>query len=203
MNNTASRWSILIGWLFINLIGFAFAGAFLHNFPLQYSPSIHTFRTRFDLAPAVVGFIFGFTPALLTGWLQWVILRRHWQISRSWIISVPLGMGVMHFLADGFVYAGDGTGFVLAGGLVVGAVQWQLLRPNTPAAHWWGLAGAGGWVLGWMIGIGILHAIGYTDDGRGNALGHGLVGGMVGLIYSLTTGWLLMRFAGSRAPPDL
>lgn len=188
-----SNWATIILWLVANVLGFGFAGAFLHNFPLNYAPSLYTFRTPFDLTPGVTGFIFGFIPALLIGWPQRWILRRIWPISRWWIISVSLGMGVMHFLADGYVYAGDGSGFVLIGGLIVGVIQWRLLRPHVPASHWWGLAGAGGWVLGWVIGIGILHAIGYADDGRGNALGHGLVGGMAAPAYSLGTGLILKR----------
>jgi hypothetical protein len=190
---------LITGWLLVNLIGFGFAGALFHNFPLNFSSAPNTFRTPFSLPPAVVGFFFGAIPALLIGWSQRMTLRRTWPLSRWWILSVSLGMGAMHFLADGYEFARDGTTFVLAGGVALGLIQFLLLRRHTSTAREWGLAASGSWLLGWLIGVLIVDALGLPDDGRGNALQHGLLGGMAGLLYGLSTLFLISRSSGHRA----
>lgn len=133
-----TNWLTLALWFIANLLGFGFVGAMFHNFPLAFTfpPNISRLGS-FRLEAAIAGCFFGFIPALLIGFLQLLILRRHLPLSRWWIISVSAGMGLMHFLADGFENARDLSLAVLLSGLLVGIIQWRLLRPQLSSAAGW------------------------------------------------------------------
>jgi hypothetical protein len=75
-------------WLVANLLSFSLVGAMFHNFPLAFAfpPNVSRLGS-FRPEAAIVGFFFGFIPALLIGFLQHLILRRHFPLSRWWIIS--------------------------------------------------------------------------------------------------------------------
>ncbi len=182
-------------WLGANVFGFGLAGALFHNFPLagDFPPDL-THLGRFSLQPALVGgVLFGFVPALPTGLLQYVILRRHQPISRWWIASVAAGVGLMHFFSDGFENARDLSGVVFVSGLLVGWLQRRLLRP-APAG--WLPATACGWYVGWLMGLRLLQTVGlrYQPWAPGlDAQQHGLLGLMMGISVSLSAGWLWLR----------
>ncbi|HJW89463.1 MAG TPA: hypothetical protein VJ436_02355 [Anaerolineales bacterium] len=203
LKTSAAKWSLNFWWILANLIGFGFAGAFFHNFPLAYSPSNLTRFGAFSLAPAIFGgLFFGAIPALLIGWSQRIVLRRYWPLSRWWILSASIGMGVMHFLSDGFENARDLSIAVLLGGLSVGAFQWLLLQPHLPLPGWWILANLIGWYLGWVIGIAILRSIGILYlpwVGGLEVKQHGILGVSAGLTSGLGTGLLLMWLLRNRA----
>jgi hypothetical protein len=188
-------------WLLGNIIGFGFVGAGFHNFPLAFTfpPEISRLG-GFRMEAALVGFFFGFIPALLIGLLQYLILRRRWPLSRWWIVTVSAGVGPLHFLSDGFENARDLSFAVLISGLLVSVFQWRLLRPHVPVSAWWIVVGALGWCIGWLIGIAILHNTGLLYrpwvpglDGQQ----HGLLGLAVGTALSLSTGlmWLVRQRA--------
>jgi len=188
-------------WLLANTLGFGLVGAGFHNFPLAFTfPPIISQLGGFRLEAAIVGFFFGFIPSLLVGFLQRLILRREWPLSRWWIVSVSVGVGLQHFLADGFENARDLSLAVLLSGLLVGVIQWRLLRPHLPSSAGWIVASGLGWSVGWLIGIAILHNTGLLYrpwvpglDGQT----HGILGLAAGLAYSLSTGlfwmWTLRR----------
>jgi hypothetical protein len=135
------------------------------------------------------GVLFGFVPALLIGFLQRVILRRHLPLSRWWIVSASAGMGLMHFLSDGFENARDLSLAVLISGLLVGVIQWRLLHPHLPSAAWWVLASGLGWYGGGLIGIAIWFS---------GLDAHGRSGLTIGFMYGLSTGLLLVRLLRNR-----
>ena len=185
ISRPASHWLTLLLWLIANVISFGLVGAMFHNFPLAFTfPPNLTRLGTFSLAPALLGgALFGFVPALLIGFLQRWILRRHLPLSRWWIISVSAGMGLMHFFSDGFENARDLSLAVLLSGLVVGVIQWRMLRPHLPSAVWWIAASGLGWYGGGLMGSAIWI----------NGLeAHGRSGLTTGLMYSLSTGLFLM-----------
>ena len=65
-----------------------------------------------------------------TVWIQWLAVTAF-----GWI----LGAVLLPALAP------------VVGGLVVGSLQWVVLRQRLPQAGWWVLASAAGWVLGWAL----------------------------------------------------
>jgi hypothetical protein len=178
-------------WLVTNVVGFGLAGAFFHNFPLAFAfPPDLAGLGRFNLMPALLGAAFGFVPALLAGGLQWTLLRRIWPVPRWWIVSVPAGVGLLHFLSDGFENARDLSAAVVLSGLLVGLIQGRLLRPHRSSTRWVALAVLG-WTLGWLLGIAVLHFSGMLYRPWVGGLDfqqHGLLGLTTGLAYGLSTG---------------
>jgi len=56
-------------------------------------------------------------------------------------------------------------------GLLIGLAQWRLLRPHTERAWRWVGASTGGWILGLLLTVGVLYALGFILVGRmGNML---------------------------------
>ncbi len=98
-------------------------------------------------------------------------------------------MGLMHFLSDGFENARDLSLAVLVSGLLVGVIQWRLLRPHLASAAWWVLASGLGWYGGGLIGIAIW--ISGLDA-------HGRSGLTTGFTYGLSTGLLLVWLLRNR-----
>ncbi|MGB2774332.1 MAG: hypothetical protein WBF31_18625, partial [Anaerolineae bacterium] len=155
-----SVWFTALLWLIANILSFGLVGAMFHNFPLASAFPPDVFRLGgFRTEAAIAGFFFGFIPALLIGILQSLILSHRLSVSRWWIISSSIGVGLMHFLADGFENARDLSVSVILGGLAVGIFQWQLLRLHSWAV-WLIPINALTWYVGWLIGIAILSNLG-------------------------------------------
>jgi hypothetical protein len=112
-----------VSWISANLAGFGLIGAMVHNFPLAFSlPTGVTRLGRFELMPAILGgLLFGVVPALLIGLGQWLLLRQKLALSGCWNITVSAGLGLQHFLADGFPNARDLSLAVLAASALTGA----------------------------------------------------------------------------------
>lgn len=193
-------------WVGVNVIGFGLAGAMFHNFPLafafQFPPPLFDLRS-FDVNAAIFGALLpGGLPGVVIGFCQWLILRRHIRVSRWWILAAVAGISVCHFLSDGFPSARDLTLAVLAGGLVMGVGQWFLLRQQMPTAKWWLVVTFVSWYLGWVISMWWLRSEGLIYQPWTPNLGaqqHGAQGVILGALYSLLTGGLLVWFLPAKA----
>jgi hypothetical protein len=192
-------WLTAVLWIGANLAGFGLVGAMFHNFPLAFGLLAGlTQWGRFELMPALLGgLLFGVVPALLVGLGQWLILRRSLALSGWWIVTVSYGMGLQHFLADGFPNARDLSLAVAAASALTALFQARLLKGRVSGSGWWAAAAIGGWWLGWMLSIGLLEALGLWRlawvpglDGQQ----HGLQGLVVGSTYGLLTGMVWLRF---------
>ena len=191
-----AKWTLGLGWLLANTLSFGLAGAMFHNFPLAFifPPSISRMG-QFELAPALGGVVFGAVPSILIGLLQWLILRRQFPVSRWWILTVSAGVGLDHFIADGFPNARDLSLAVLASSAGVGVLQWLLLRQQANSFTGWILATVFGWCIGWVIGISLLNSLGLLNIPWRPGLDfqqHGLLGIVLGAIYSLPTGVVMV-----------
>jgi hypothetical protein len=93
-------------------------------------------------------------------WLKWVVAN-----TLAWVLAAAL--------------LGDLA--MAAGGLVIGSLQWVILRKRLPQAGWWVVASAAGWAMGWAIVIALVP----PEFGvlTGTALGAALG----------TTQWLFLR----------
>jgi hypothetical protein len=202
---SSSTSRLIIGWSLINLMGLGLVGALFHNFPLAFTfpPNVSRLGSFSFGAGFFSGLAFGFVPALLIGFLQRLILRNHWPISRWWIVSVSAGVGLMHFITDGFENARDLSIAVVFGGLVVGVVQWLLLRQHVKSSGWWILATVASWYLGWLMSYLILLLLRFVNPSWAGAMyqyqnQHGLQGLSVGIVTSLVNGALLVWFLRSQ-----
>ena len=161
----------------------------------------------------VVGLVVvgGGVVGLVLGVLQWLVLRR--QVARAgwWVLASTVGgvLGVGFGFGLGFVLmlgVGVGIVVVLGGvlGLVLGVLQWLVLRRQVARAGWWVLASTVGGVglVGRLVGGFVASAVGVFEGVFGVGivvvLG-GIVGGAVyGAITGLALVWLLrQRAAGA------
>jgi len=135
-------------------------------------------------------FMFVFVPlfCLLTGFVQYLLLRRYLPQMGWWILvtglgwlSVMVSLQLMNFMLANLSIL---LGFPLIGALI-GFFQWLLLRRHITQAAWWILASTLGWGLA---------ALGnQTPVKNGSILAQLLV---VGLIPALVTGlawWYLLK----------
>lgn len=185
----------MLWWLLANVISFGFVGGAFHNFELV-NPSIGRLGT-FELAPASVGAVLGAVPSILIGSLQWLILRRHLPVSRWWILTVSAGIGLNHFISDGFPNASDPIIGLFAGSAVVGVLQWLALRRLVNSFAWWIVATVVSWSVGVVIGVSLLDVSGLLRSDWTSGLGfqqHGLVGIVLAAVYSIPTGVIMVRF---------
>jgi hypothetical protein len=101
---------------------------------------------------ATIGTICGIVFGVITGFFQWLVLRRYLSRAGWWIVASAVGWAVG--IALSWIVHWDDVGFV-AIGAIVGAVQWLILRRQVRRAGWWILASAVGWAVSWG-GVGIV-----------------------------------------------
>ena len=135
------------------------------------------------------------------GLAQWIALRRFADINPLWIFTITIGVflvpylsqvipeGLWEFLDDESVLVLTSFPFFI--GFIIGLAQWLILRRRVPGAIVWlpgsavGLAGGFWFILVTnLIDIPILNIV------------------IAGLVYSITTGFILNRLLTNyRTPP--
>jgi hypothetical protein len=98
---------------------------------------------------------------LLTGFLQYTLLRRYLPRMAGWIPATFLGWClpfVLGFIITRVLTPGNSTLWIMGGLLVIGASialpQWWMLRQRIQHASWWILAYGVGWCM-----IGLLNLV--------------------------------------------
>jgi len=118
--------------------------------------------------PVVFGGVFGGVLGLACGVVQWLVLRKFIANSALWILATLLAWAIFWSLnMTGLLGEGNGVwGKVLEGlghgalfGLLLGALQWLVIRIKLHSAGWWLLANLLGWSLGAAIGDGVKAAL--------------------------------------------
>jgi hypothetical protein len=143
------KWFFYPGWVVLNTLGIPIAWL------ISYFLSMY-------VSSLLADYVFSPLLGLLTGLLQYLLLRRYLPRIGWWIAATtlvwPLVLTLFHLgyamwpivLANStWPTAEDalrGIGFVSVG-VVTGLVQWLVLRRRVPRAGWWILANALGWGL--------------------------------------------------------
>ncbi len=168
--------------------------------------------------PYVVDLIvLGIADALGLGIAQWVVVRRLFVHSWLWILLTLLGFATGPLLAF-FLTTGAGPellggrfpGYYLAEafqGLMLGSMQWMLLRGKTRRAGIWLLASSAGNVTGQTIFWRILAAWGGKTYGILNGVGGQFlsfsVGACIGGVSAVITyAGLAFLFGGQEPAPN-
>ncbi len=128
-------------WFFANILGFGALGASILVFPSVLGIS-GFFTTTFIIA----------IPISLA---QWIALRRILQTSIFWILTIPIGIPlsflILRVIPAGLWFDADDdslvamTSMLLVVGLIIGLLQWIILRRQ--------LVRAVIWLLGSAIGV--------------------------------------------------
>ncbi|MBU0511354.1 MAG: hypothetical protein KJ638_06595 [Chloroflexi bacterium] len=164
-------------WLIANTLGFGALGALILVFPSILGIS-GFFATMFIVA----------IPISLA---QWIALRRILQTSILWVLTIPIGIPlsflILRVIPAGLWFGANDdslialTSMFLVIGLIIGLLQWIILRLQ--------LARATIWLLGSVIGVaGSFWLIIVTDLINQSGIISYIV---VALVYSCVTGLVL------------
>ncbi len=187
-------------WTLVNTAGFAFGG-FAFHFPFGFSSGP---PQSFAPENAVVGFAVGAVTGVVIGTLQWLVLRRVISGVGWWVVATLGGVAVVHAVGDA------ATGFVafwvvaLPSGVVIGILQWLVLRRLGYTARFWVLASIIGWFVGLTLGMALAEFTGLmTLTGpAGYATQHAVVGSVTGAVIGAITGrvliWLVRQSRSAR-----
>ncbi|WP_414575867.1 protein kinase domain-containing protein [Anabaena sp. CCY 9402-a] len=132
-------------WVLVNVVGLIGGGIFAAIAHVIVEPIFGTILSY----QAVVA-----TMALTIGFMQLLMLRRHIPISEKWwLLGTTLGACISVLLGN-MMFSGDldsviGLSFMSVG-LIVGIIQWWLLRRFVKQAGWWILVNL---LFGWIGGI--------------------------------------------------
>ena len=168
-------------------LGFALADAVLNLF------SEALYRAMAEIV------IFGLLGTSM-GTLQWLVLRRHFFQAGWWVAASSVGGTLIGII--GVFYGSElQVNMVLAYGLVgiiLGALQWLVLRRRISRSGWWMVASLLGWALAVSVvqsldRLGLLSGLSETV---GFILGFGLVGTVVGIVTGGLLVWLLWQSPG-------
>ena len=160
-NNEKPHWLFYLGWVALNVIAvlmaWYIAWALISQITKIVGGTIHVggqsritedFLFLYVLFPII---------GLLTGILQYILLRRYLPRMAWWIAATFLGW-LMPFATGFFILSvlaqKNDTFSIMLGMLLIGATvavpQWWLLRQRVRYAFWWILAYGFGW---WMTGL--------------------------------------------------
>jgi hypothetical protein len=178
--NHLKAWNLWLGWIIANFLGVAIVGV------IRFTP-LTTIPGKF-VSPLLIGL-----PISLA---QWIALRRSVRISFLWVFTISTGLilglmagpvlgVILQFLDDESVLLL--TLLYMNIGLLIGLLQWLLLRPHFNRSLIWLLVSAAG------IGVGIAVVLGTNLVDK-----FGIVSIiLVSLVYAITTGTTLSWFSVS------
>jgi hypothetical protein len=132
-------------WFIANIFGFVGLGV-----ALLFAPSLQT-----KFGPVVSILIL----TIPVSFAQWVALRIMQPVSMLWNLTIPLGLSVMVFrwksreIPEG---SGESIGSMVAlyllVGLIIGVLQWGLLRQQASGSFLWVVASSIGVAAGlWLV----------------------------------------------------
>lgn len=129
----------------------------------------------------VAGYVSVVMGGIVTGILQWLVLRRQVIGASRWVLASGLAVTVVGVFVFGLGVVSTDVGWVLGMGLfgtVIGVFQWLVLRGQIAKAGWWVLASTVGWVVSGPVG---------------GFLGWAALGAVFGAITSSVLVWLLRQ----------
>jgi hypothetical protein len=134
---------------------------------------------------------------LLVGLLQWVVLRPYlvqasdWILAGAagWAVGFALGLVVIQTLSGSPI--GAITGYLLFG-VIIGLIQWPVLRREIPNALSWVLASIVGWAAGLLVAQLALSQF-FGDNPIHPVVTSAISAGVSGLIAGAITGWAFVQ----------
>jgi hypothetical protein len=145
------------------------------------------------LARLIVPLFEGF----MVGLAQWVVLRKYVNAVSDWILAAgaswAVGYALGLFIINGLTGTGlDGfIGYILFG-IIVGLVQWPLLRREIPNVWMWILANVIGWTAGFFLSQISLDLL-FNGPVIDPVASTSVISGVSGLVAGAITGIALIR----------
>lgn len=136
------------------------------------------FFTRWGFLPIIIS-------ALVVALGQWLYLRRFFQKIGWWIPATVVGLSVLNLIAEIQLIAGE-YGMapiflvgIFVGWIMIGTLQWLVLRPHLRRAGWW--------ILGSTVGLFLTSIIGFLASALAYAVLFGMSQSDVVTLNSSTT----------------
>ena len=145
----SARWRSWLLWLLASTAGWSVGG------PMGVALG----RSGDIIAAGFVGVAVG---GIVTGILQWLVLRRQIPRATWWVPASTLAVVAVGAVVFGVGRVNADVGWIAGAGLfgaVVGLLQWLVLRRQVARAGWWVLASTLGWVVGGPLGWAGLGAV--------------------------------------------
>ena len=142
-------WRMWFLWLMASAVGFG-QGMYLGWFDGTDPSFLDT--TPADVVAGSAGLAVG---ALLTGVLQWLVLKRHLARASQWVLATLAAVVVVGAVIFGVGLIDTDVGWLVgvgAFGPAVGVTQSAVLRPQIARAGWWVLASTGAWAVSMPLG---------------------------------------------------
>jgi hypothetical protein len=185
-------------WVAVMVVGLSLAG-WLGHFPFGF-PAVRgtAFLGGVTLTPALLGSalagaIFGAVSGAPVAVAQWLVLRWAVAMSAWWAVATMGGLALLHALGDPVGDSGQvpllSVTFALVAvgsGVVIGALQFPLVRSRLRRAAWWIPASTAGWALGVLAGALLVTSTGL--DRSANREAHTLAGAVAGVLVGVVTG---------------
>lgn len=140
------------------------------------------------LARVLVPLLAGF----LVGLLQWVVLRPYLVLASDWILAGAAGWAVGFALGLAVIQALSGSligaiaGYLLFG-VLIGLIQWPVLRREIPNALSWVLASVLGWAAG-LLAAQLALSLLFGDNPVHPVVTSAISAGVSGLVAGAITG---------------
>ena len=163
-------------WIAGTTLGLAFVGFGLH-FPGSFPDN---FDLEWTMSAAAFGAVLGVISGVIVGSLQWFLRTSSLG---SAVLTMALGIGVSHTLADGAPYTlGLAPVAIISAIFLTGALclAYSERRPMVL------LASFVGWAGGWLTADALSGALGlpWTDDPLGWSTHHAIAGIVHGLVWA-------------------
>lgn len=162
--NEKPRWSFYLGWVVLNFIAIVIAWyiawALISQITKIVGDTIRVGGQSHITEDSMFLYVFFPIIGLLTGILQYILLRRYLPHMTWWIVATFCGW-LMPFITGFFLMTVFGqlndTFFIMLGLLLIGATiavpQWWLLRQRVRYAFWWILAYGFGWGMTGLLNL--------------------------------------------------
>ena len=116
--------------------------------------------------------------------------RNEFGLWLAWALATALGM-ILGYLPAALVVSDIDLGIArilvpLLAGLLIGVAQWTVLRGYVTRSHDWILNHAGGWVVGYILGLLVVQGVGRTALGA-------LIGYLIFGILVAVFQWPILR----------
>ena len=126
------------------------------------------------------------------GTLQWLVLRRHFSQAGWWVAASAVG-GTLVGIGGVFYGSKLQVNLVIIyglAGIILGALQWLVLRRRISRSGWWVVAS----LLGWALAVLVVQSVDRLGLMRGlsEIAGYILGFGLMGMVVGIVTGGLLV-----------
>gem|GEM_PF-6771930 len=153
-------WIFGFQWVLVNSIGnFLLGYLFLHMLPQSSLSLFSSYQEAWGLGFFLNLLLSGILTGLVLGGGQWFLLQRHFVWPVSWIWISILGWFAVGIWATIMPFPTLNTAIfvvpigALISGIILGAVQWLILRQQVYYASWWIIANGLSWLTRTFISL--------------------------------------------------